>query len=327
MAINDAANGYDVTVLMPVYNGADFVEAAIQSILMQQNVKFKLIVFNDGSTDSTLEILAKYHCKDVQVIDSVKNIGYVHALNQMLPMVSSPYIARLDADDVAHPQRLAKQITYIESRPSTLVLATDFEYIDTHGRVLDFPTDRCLGLRPSSALLFENVLCHPTVLLRTSVFSSVTSEYDANVMPAEDYDLWLKCAEVGDVEIYPEKLTQYRLHAKQITGLREKSTYKTNSIIRIRHLERTESLSVRTNGLGIIERIKSVVQHESEKHSFNQMTTQRLMMRYLLDFCISGELSTRKQAVSFLRSVLIDETLSLTEKLTLIRFARKSLLS
>lgn len=325
MAISAGPNTYDVTVLMPVYNGVDFVETAIQSIQAQENVKCKLIVFNDGSSDSTLEVLSRFSCRNVQVINSNENKGYVHALNQMLPLVTSPYIARIDADDEAKPSRLIKQLTYIESKPSTLVLASDFEYMDSRGRVLDYSTDRCSGLAPNGALLFDNVICHPTVLLRTSIFSNITPEYDSSIMPAEDYDLWLKCSEVGDVEIYPEKLTRYRLHPNQVTGLSAKGTYRKNSIIRRKHVSRVEASCSFTSGGGITERIKRTAAYESFKYSLDAATSRKLYLRYLQDVCIAGDLRTNGEVARFVGNVMIDQYLTSSEKLLLLRFSRKSL--
>ena len=326
MGISDRNYNYDVTVLMPVYNGSLFVTEAIESIKVQEGVRCKLIVFNDGSSDSTLEILCKFSGKNVHIINSDENIGYVRALNSMLPFVDSPYIARLDADDVAKPQRLLKQLTHIESKPSTLVLGSDFDYIDIHGSVLDRPTDRCSGLTPNSALLFENVICHPTVVLRSDVFSRVVPQYDPSILPAEDYDLWLKCSEVGDVEIHPEKLTKYRIHAKQITGQMEKSTYRKNAVIRMRHLCRTELLDIRFQAGGVIDRIKRIVEYEAEKYSLTTSTAHDLCMRYLQDVCISGALSKGRDSLVFTKSFLFEKSLNRSDKITLLRFIRKSLL-
>jgi glycosyltransferase involved in cell wall biosynthesis len=327
MKIYDAHYDCDVTVLMPVYNGADYVSVAIDSVLLQDNVNTRLIVFNDGSTDATSEILSKFTNKNVTVLTSQKNIGYVHALNQMLSHVRSPYIARLDADDIAKPNRLVKQLAYMEGKPDTLVLGSDFEYIDMQGVTLEYGTDRCSGMTPNVALLFENVICHPTTLCRASVFSKVTPGYDAELMPAEDYDLWLKCSEVGDVEIYPEKLTRYRLHSKQITGLMEKSTYRKNSIIRMQHLSRIEALDIRSQTDGLVDKVKGIVSYEAEKYSLDERTAQKLTMRYLQDVFISRMLTTRTEAFRFVKSCLSEKLFSYSDKITLLRFARKSLLS
>jgi glycosyltransferase involved in cell wall biosynthesis len=327
MKIYDGHYECDVTVLMPVYNGADYLSKAIESVLLQDNVSIRLIVFNDGSTDSTSRILSKFTNKNVTVLTSEKNVGYVPALNQMLSYVRSPYIARLDADDIAKPNRLSKQLAYIEGKPDTLVLGSDFEYIDTQGVTLDYGTDRCSGMTPNIALLFQNVICHPTTLIRTTVFRDVTSGYDSDIMPAEDYDLWLKCSEVGDVEIYPEKLTRYRLHAKQVTGMMSKSTYRKNSIIRMRHLGRIEARPLKCQTYGTLNRVARIVDFEAEKYSLDIDTKYKLFIRYLQDICISDGLPTREQAWKFVIAILRNTAVTRSDKIVLLRCARRSLFS
>jgi glycosyltransferase involved in cell wall biosynthesis len=315
----------DVTVILPVHNCEEYVVESVNSILNQNNVSLRLLVFNDGSTDSTGSLLNQISDNRFELLTSSTNIGYVAALNEMLKIVRSPFIARIDADDVAEPDRLWKQLEYLQQDTSTMVLGSDFHYIDQSGKLLNYVTDRTNGMTTNVALLFENVICHPSTMLRTSLFTDHVAGYDTTFMPAEDYDLWLKCTEVGSVQIYPDKLTRYRLHPKQITGLLEKTTYWTNSLIRLRHLNRVADQHIQFQFNGMANRVKSVVAFEAEKYSLDDWTKQKLTMRYLQDVLISRDLTSRSEAFRFVKSFLLDNQISATDKIILLRFARKSL--
>ncbi len=124
-----------VTVLLPVYNGARFLRQAIDSVLSQTWKDFELLVVNDGSTDGTAAILESYSDPRIRILSNVQNIGLTLSLNKGLQSARGEYIARIDADDIALPIRLEKQVSYLDQHPEVGLVATGVKVIDERGHV------------------------------------------------------------------------------------------------------------------------------------------------------------------------------------------------
>ena len=206
-----------ISVVLPVRNGEAFVDAAVESIRRQTLAELELIVVDDGSQDRTLEIVRGHAAADPRVrLHERPARGLVVALNEGCALASSDVIARMDADDVAEPQRLAKQVETLDREPDTVLLGTAVTQIDNSDRavaVVRYPEDA------NDALLTRNRFAHPTVVFRRAAFERVGGYRD--LFPhAEDYDLWLRLAEFGRVRNLAEPLLRYRLHEGQVTRLR-----------------------------------------------------------------------------------------------------------
>ena len=207
-----------VSVLMSVYNGQEFLNEAIDSILKQTYQNFELIIINDASTDKTPEILRAVTDDRLRIITMRTNVGLVDALNFALTEAKGSLIARMDADDISQPERLALQVKEMSSDPSLVLLGTSVEYIDAHGRLLrieNFNTDNTALQR----ILAEegNHFCHSSVMLRAEAVRKVMGYRSLAGRYAQDYDLWLRLAEVGTVANLPEPLLRYRVHEGQLS--------------------------------------------------------------------------------------------------------------
>lgn len=206
-----------VSVVMSVFNGEKYLAEAICSILTQSFRHFELIIIDDGSVDGTASILEDFQNRDprVQVLQQ-ENRGLVSALNRGCSIATGKYIARMDADDMAMPDRLNLQLQFMEANPSVGVVGGNVEFMNSEGEPLGFISDF-----PNSneeiqkALLQTCVIWHPTAFFRRSIF--LASGGYRTIKDAEDYDLWLRFAEQSQLANLPTMLLRYRFHKSQIS--------------------------------------------------------------------------------------------------------------
>jgi glycosyltransferase involved in cell wall biosynthesis len=216
----DEVHSPAVSVIMAVRDGQQWLQHAVDSILTQTFSNFELLIIDDGSSDKTPNILADYRARDrrVIVIPQARE-GLVRALNRGLARARAPFVARLDADDVALPQRLQHQLSYFEERPKTNLLGTWAQVIDGFGRPKRLLRPAVDGRILLQTLARTNPFIHSSVMFRT-VIARKLGGYHLPFEAAEDYDLWLRFSEIGDIAILPEVLIQYRRHISSVTARR-----------------------------------------------------------------------------------------------------------
>jgi glycosyltransferase involved in cell wall biosynthesis len=203
-----------ITVLMPVFNSEMYLREAISSILGQTLTDFEFLVFNDGSTDGSAAIVRGFTDKRIQFFDSQENYGYVYHLNEGIRRARGEYIARMDADDISHPDRFEKQIAFMDKNISVGLCGTWVHRIGEFDDVIEHPeNDQAIRL----ALLNDSPLQHPSVMMRTSILKGNSLMYVAEMTPAEDYNLWVEMGKLCEIVNIPEILIQYRVHDAQIS--------------------------------------------------------------------------------------------------------------
>ncbi|GIV38766.1 MAG: hypothetical protein KatS3mg033_0566 [Thermonema sp.] len=205
-----------VSVVMPVYNAEKFLAEAIESILNQTFTDFEFLIFNDGSTDNSLKIIQQYQRKDsrIKLVYSGENKGYVFHLNEGIRLAKGKYIARMDADDIALPERLEKQVEFLEKNEDYVLCGSRIKCFGKSEHVVDLPIENNeIHLK----MLYINPLAHPSVMIRKSVLIDKKLFYYDGVMPAEDYDLWVRLAQFGKFYNFRECLLLYRIHNKNIS--------------------------------------------------------------------------------------------------------------
>jgi GT2 family glycosyltransferase len=198
-----------VSVVLPVHDAEATVGEAVGSILGQTLTDLELVVVDDGSTDGTSHALAAIDDPRLVVVRHDANRGLVAALETAIAHARAPVLARMDADDVALPERLAREHELLQARPAAVLVSTGFVAVDPEGRELarhDVPPDHAATW---FRLHFANCIAHPTTMFRRSAYDAVGG-YDASMVPAEDHDLWLRMAAVGEVASVPEPLLRYR---------------------------------------------------------------------------------------------------------------------
>lgn len=193
---------------MPVRDGERFLVEAVESVLAQTVSDLELVVVDDGSTDSTPQLLAKVADARVRVLTQAPS-GLAPAINAGCAVARAPVIARMDADDVAMPDRLERQLAFLDARPDVALLGGGIVVVDEAGRELD--RERAPA---TPALTERNDLVHGTVAMRTDAFRSLGGY---RLDQAEDYDLWLRFQERYRVAALPEPVLRYRLHPGQFS--------------------------------------------------------------------------------------------------------------
>jgi glycosyltransferase involved in cell wall biosynthesis len=203
-----------VSVLMPVRNAAQYVAEAAGSILGQTLADLELLVLDDASEDGSAAVVASLGDPRARVVRGDGPGGVALALNRLLGEASAPYVARMDADDVAHPERLARQVAYLDAHPEVAAVGTAGELVDHAGArvaLLELPADPAvLGWE----LLFENVIVHPSVTMRRQAVE-LAGRYPTDAPHAEDYALWLRLAADARLANLPDVLMSIRQHPDQ----------------------------------------------------------------------------------------------------------------
>jgi glycosyltransferase involved in cell wall biosynthesis len=208
-----------ISVIMPAYNAERYVEEAVRSILDQSFTDFEFLIVDDGSTDGTGAILDQLAREDprIRVIHRV-NGGLVSALNLLVSEARGEFLARMDADDLALPERLGRQIDYLRSHPDCLVVGSVVQVIDPDGDVLCewFPSRSHEELDGANLEGSKgSVLCHPSVMMRRESVLALGGYREAFYL-AEDLDLWLRMAERGRIANLAEPMLKYRCHPMSI---------------------------------------------------------------------------------------------------------------
>jgi glycosyltransferase involved in cell wall biosynthesis len=195
---------------MTVYDGEAYLGETVESILSQTYGNFRFLILDNGSTDRSREIIASYKDPRIDLVALPVNIGQVAALNKGLAMIDTPYIARMDADDISLPRRLERQVAFMDANPGVGVCGT-FAATFGMGRETKWrwPTaHEDIKVK----LLFECCLAHPSVMLRKSFFDKHELTYDEKIGHSFDWELWQRAADHFELANIPEFLTRYRLH-------------------------------------------------------------------------------------------------------------------
>jgi glycosyltransferase involved in cell wall biosynthesis len=229
-----------VTVLMPVYNGDAFLREAIDSILQQSWTDFEFLIVNDGSTDHTREIIDSYGDTRIRVLDQPANTGLAKSLNLGLRAARAPLIARQDADDRSHPERLAAQVEFMRAHPEVALAGTQARILNKHGRASRRPgweraiTNTAIRLQ----LLFDNPFIHTSVMFRRDLVWQELGGYDETLPTGEDFDLWSRVAARYKVANLPATLVDYRFHSNSTSARFDENHIELSSSIIAANLRR-----------------------------------------------------------------------------------------
>lgn len=213
---------------MPVYNGAKFLHAAIESVLQQSWQDFEFIIINDGSTDNTEEIIRSYSDYRIRYIQNEGNKGIVYTLNRGIDLAEGKWTARMDADDICHINRFSDQIEYLENNKDVDVLSTTVTLIDEESKDIGVWEDDTFYTSPRSIynqLPKNNCISHPTIMAKTAVLKEY--RYNATQQGSEDYDLWLRLLASGKkIHKLRQPYLLHRIVKTSITRNRQKNVFR-----------------------------------------------------------------------------------------------------
>lgn len=182
-----------VSVLMTVYNAEPFLDEAVRSILDQSFGDFEFIVIDNASTDGSREVLASYSDPRLRVFHNTENMGPPRALNKGLHLAKGEYVARMDADDVALPDRLARQFDFMARNPHCAAAGTQIRLFDHNGKKIYVPWMAVTQDEMRWKLMFTSPLAHSSVMMRRDCVLEAGG-YDERFRYAPDYDLWSRLA-------------------------------------------------------------------------------------------------------------------------------------
>ncbi len=227
-----------VSVIMSVHNCEEYLTESIESILNQTFKDFEFIIINDGSTDNTAEILENYNDSRIRLYTQ-KNMGLTKSLNKAIGLSKGRYIARMDADDVALPERLQKQLDFLELHPDIGMIGTYNLVIDGQGKVIEKKVYPVSDNELRKALIRYNPFLHASVMIRREVLE-VVGFYNENKRRGQDYELWFRIANQFKFANIPEILMLQRWRYDNISLLHENEQYYTSISTRIDAVSRKQ---------------------------------------------------------------------------------------
>ena len=240
-----------VSIAMAVYNGGRFLREAVGSVLAQTYRDFEFIIVDDGSTDSTPEILASYADSRMVVIRNRENIGLTRSLNVCLARATGEYVARMDADDICHPHRLERQVSYLTRHMQVGLVGSWVERIDDQGRsggVRRLPTG-ATNLR--WRLLFGNPVAHPAVMFRRRLVGELGG-YNEELRYAQDHEMWVRFSFMALPANIPRPLLKLRRHSASISASHKEQQWRARCDVTRAASERILGRKVPLEGIRVL---------------------------------------------------------------------------
>lgn len=227
----------EVSIILPVHNSGRYIRKTIDSLLAQSFRNFELIVINDGSTDDSETIIQSYTDPRIVYYTNEGNKGLIFTLNRGIFMARGKYIARMDADDICLPERLALQKEWLDEHTDAAIVACTVQFINEQDQPTGtWPLDRITITREAirKTLPKENCIAHPSVMGRTDILKQYW--YAENQKNIEDYDLWLRLAADGcAIDKINRDLLLYRVHQQSVTSVHLR---KGNVFLKLYHCKR-----------------------------------------------------------------------------------------
>jgi glycosyltransferase involved in cell wall biosynthesis len=225
-------NAPTVSVALAVYNSEPYLAEAIESILNQTFQDFELLIIDDGSTDNSVAIVKRYADRDSRIRWVTQpNAGIPKTRNRLLAMATGEFIAVMDADDVALPDRFERQVAYLRSSSNTVCVGGAYQIMDGAGRFLTV-----MRLAEDNAEIQRILLdghtsfLHPACMIRKTAMEQVGG-YNEAFATASDLDIWLKLTEVGEVANLHAPILKYRVHAKSISERNRQQQWNNGEIV------------------------------------------------------------------------------------------------
>lgn len=216
-----------VSVIMPVHNAGNFVAEAIESIVNQTYKNLELIIVDDGSSDQstqTIKNCQKQYPKTIHAVLLRKNIGESASANLAFKQTKGDFIARMDADDISHPERIEKQVEFMLSHPEIIVLGTQADVINEKGEITGKKTFPSAHRKIYSEYAIFHPMLNPSCMVRRSLLPDKNKLYENKLEPNDDYYTFFKLLNHGKFANLEECLVYYRIHSnnKSLQNPKEK---------------------------------------------------------------------------------------------------------
>lgn len=211
-----------ISVVMSVYNNEEFLSQAIKSIVSQSYSNFEFIIVNDGSTDSSKNIIIEWQKIDCRIIfiDRKNNKGLPYSLNESIAIAKGKYVARMDSDDVAVIERFERQVDFLERKPEVDIVGGQVTYIDLKGSELKSSKQPLSFEKIKSIAEFACPINHPTYMVKKSTYEKLEGYRDVFVY-AQDYDFILRAIDCNlIIENMPDIVLQYRIPTREFSTIK-----------------------------------------------------------------------------------------------------------
>jgi len=206
----------EVTILMAAYNASNYIAESITSVLNQTFQNYELLIINDGSTDNTETVIQSFKDSRIRVIKNEVNRGLIESRNIALKEAKGNFIAILDSDDIAMPDRLEKQLNAFRNNPELAVVGSRALIIDQNDNETGEKLAVFTGIdKIKITLFFENTIVHSSTMIRTKIFREVNGYQGDSLI--EDYDLFYRISQKYAIENLEDYLVKYRIHGTNIS--------------------------------------------------------------------------------------------------------------
>ncbi len=222
-----------ISVVMPNYNAEKYIAEAIESILNQSFSDFEFIIIDDGSSDKSWKIIQEYTKKDKRIvaIKNEKNLKICKTLNKWIELARWEYIARMDSDDISHPERLEKQVKFLDKNLEVGIVGANIDMIDEDWKVYSKRKYHFNDSEIRKYIFRYSPFCHPVVMIRKSILEK-SRNYDPDLVYAEDYDLYFRIWMYSKFANLNESLIKYRMFENNSTTKKLKQMEKCTLFIR-----------------------------------------------------------------------------------------------
>lgn len=204
-----------ISIIMSVYNDEKHIKEALDSLFSQTLDDFEIIIVDDCSTDRTVQIIERYEDERIHLLRNEGNKGLTRNLNKAIEYIKGTYVARMDGDDICYPERLEKQVKYLEEHKKVMLISCRTKMFGEENlisRIKGTPEEL------KAMMLIRPVLAHPGFLMRAELLTEYGMRYDESFLSAQDYDFAVRTAQRFAIAVTPEILLRYRVHKKQVSS-------------------------------------------------------------------------------------------------------------
>lgn len=290
-----------VSVLMPVYNAAEYLSTSLSSIIAQSYTQLEIVIVDDASTDQSLDIVQSFLDPRIVIIKNSENMGLAASLNRAIDSSTGIFLARMDADDIAHPSRISRQVNFMLDNPDVDVLGTSMQYFGESRFLNHFPKthEAC-----RSYLMLNVCFGHPTVMFRRYVFQATENFYAPRLKQySEEYDLWCRLADKYRFHNLQQVLLYYRTYPPAIKSKAENNRITNSSEIRKNYLTshlgkvnhddwRAHCMAAFLKGFSSIDDIlridlwfKRILERNIQTNAFNQEILMEQLAERFFEVC------------------------------------------
>ncbi|NVO85928.1 glycosyltransferase family 2 protein [Hymenobacter terrestris] len=288
-----------VSIVLPVYNVAAHIQDTMSSLLKQTLPDFELLILDDCSTDNTVDRIKAVHDPRIRLIQNDQNLGRAGTDNAALQHVTGQYIAKMDGDDICHPERLAKQVAVLRQQPDVNVVGSWMQNFGASSYLNQYPES---SAEAQVMTLFTLPTGNPSVMLRTELLREQGLQYDATLRQTEDYDFFARYIRELRIHTIQEALIQYRvppdIRKKEILSeratvadmVREQLLTRWKVSFTSEELKTHNTIAMLNHGAGVslqkVERwLLKLLAHNTQEAWFQPQALQRVLAQRWFEVC------------------------------------------